>query len=217
MVFGHLTAGRSDEAEGRNAEEAEGLNEELGELLAGVTLLVFGAVLLGPRLSHLTWQVVVYAVASLTAVRMLPVAAAMVGSHARRATVAFLGWFGPRGLASIVFAVIVVQEAHLPGTGSILLAAYATVGLSVFAHGLSAAPLASAYVRWYDSHPRDRRPKMESVPVTRHRSRGGLTAGRGRSRAIPGLASTSGAAAAAPPREAHPPTAVEDPPRVGNH
>ena len=87
---------------------------------------------------------------SLTIVRMLPVAIAMLGSGAQRQTVAFLGWFGPRGLASIVFAVIVVQEAHLAGAPTILLAAYLTVGLSVFAHGVTAAPLAGRYARWYE-------------------------------------------------------------------
>ena len=79
---------------------------------------------------------------SLTVVRMVPVAIAMVGSHARAPTVSFLGWFGPRGLASIVFAVIVVEESKLPGADTIVLTTYLTIGLSVFAHGLSAAPLA---------------------------------------------------------------------------
>jgi NhaP-type Na+/H+ or K+/H+ antiporter len=170
ILFGQLTDGQS--------EAAGQLNEEIGELLAGVTFLIFGAALLGPTLQRLTWQIVLYAVASLTVVRMLPVALAMIGSRARSATIAFLGWFGPRGLASIVFTVIVIQEAHLPGIEPILLSAYATIGLSVFAHGITAAPLASAYSRWYEAHPRDRRPTMESVPVAHHRPRGGLTAGR---------------------------------------
>ena len=81
---------------------------------------------------------------------MLPVAIAMVGTRARVPTVGFLGWFGPRGLASIVFAVIVVEESNLPHEHLIVLAIYLTVGLSVFAHGLSAAPLAARYARWYE-------------------------------------------------------------------
>ena len=97
------------------SEEASRLNEELGGLLGGVTFLFFGAVLLGPALEHLTWSIALYAVLSLTLVRMLPVAIAMIGTGARVPTVTFVGWFGPRGLASIVFAVIVVSEAHLPG------------------------------------------------------------------------------------------------------
>ena len=133
----------------RESEEAGRLSEEIAGLLGGVTFVGFGAVLLGPALSHLTWQVVAYAILSLTVVRMLPVAIAMLGTGARPATLAFLGWFGPRGLASIVFAVIVVQESELPQTDTILLAAYLTVGLSVLAHGLTAAPLAERYARWY--------------------------------------------------------------------
>jgi len=94
-IFGALVAEQS--------EQAARLTEELGGLLRGVTFLIFGAVLLGPSLKHVSWQIVLYAVLSLTLVRMLPVAIAMVGSDAKLQTVGFLGWFGPRGLASIVF------------------------------------------------------------------------------------------------------------------
>jgi NhaP-type Na+/H+ or K+/H+ antiporter len=156
----------------RESEEAARLSEEVGGVLDGVTFVVFGAILLGPSLSHLSWRIAAYALLSLTLVRMLPVAIAMLGTRPRAPTVAFLGWFGPRGLASIVFAVIVVQESHLPQTRTILLVTYVTVGLSVLAHGLSAAPLAGRYAHWYESHRRDRRPTMESVPATGHRARG---------------------------------------------
>jgi NhaP-type Na+/H+ or K+/H+ antiporter len=87
-----------------------------------------------------------------------------------------MGWFGPRGLASIVFAVIVVEQSHLPHVQTILLTTYATVGLSVLAHGLSAAPLAARYARWYRSQSRDRPPAMESVPAAGHRARGRVPA-----------------------------------------
>jgi NhaP-type Na+/H+ or K+/H+ antiporter len=160
-VFGTLVTHES--------EKASRLSEELGGLLGGVTLLIFGAVLLGLTLEHLTWRVVLYAVLSLTIVRMLPVAVAMAGSGAKWQTVGFLGWFGPRGMASIVFAVITVENAHLAGSDTILRATYLTVGLSIFAHGITAAPLAKAYARWYEIHPR--RPAMESVPVSHHRPR----------------------------------------------
>jgi NhaP-type Na+/H+ or K+/H+ antiporter len=141
-------------------------------LLGGVTFLIFGAVLLGPALDHLSWQIALYAVLSLTFVRMLPVAVAMVGTGARMPTVGFLGWFGPRGLASIVFAVIVVEEAHLPRAATILTTTYVTIGLSVIAHGISAAPLARRYACWYESHSQDRLPVMESVPTPDHGTRG---------------------------------------------
>ena len=109
-------------------------------MLNGITFVLFGAILLGPALGELSWELALYAVLSLTVVRMLPVAIAMMGSRARPPTLGFLGWFGPRGLASIVFAVIVVEESNLPHEHLIVLAIYLTVGLSVFAHGLSAAP-----------------------------------------------------------------------------
>jgi sodium/hydrogen antiporter len=145
--------------------------DQLGEVLNAVTLLVFGAVLLSPALHDLDWRIGIYALASLTVVRMLPVAIAMLGTGARRPTVTFMGWFGPRGLASIVFALIVVRDAELPHVGTILSAAYVTVGLSVLAHGVTAAPLTRRYVSWFESHPADRRPAMESVPAAVHRWR----------------------------------------------
>ena len=80
-------------------------------MLNGVTFVLFGAILLGPALGELSWELVLYAVLSLTLMRMVPVAIAMLGSHARLPTLGFLGWFGPRGLASIVFAVILIEES----------------------------------------------------------------------------------------------------------
>ena len=127
---------------GRDPGQVNELSEEVGNVLNGVTFVLFGAILLGPALGELSWELALYAVLSLTVVRMLPVVIAMWGSRARAPTLGFLGWFGPRGLASIVFAVIVVEESNLPHEHLIVLAIYLTVGLSVFAHGLSAAPLA---------------------------------------------------------------------------
>jgi sodium/hydrogen antiporter len=145
------------------------LVDEGGEFFDAVTFIVFGAVILGPVLDELTWQVVLYAVVSLTIVRMLPVALALVGTGARRTTVAFLGWFGPRGLASIVFAVILIDDADLPHLRTLVLTTAATIALSVYAHGLTANPLTERYVRWWTSHPRDAQPPMESVRAGEHR------------------------------------------------
>ena len=87
-----------------------------------------------------------YAVLSLTVVRMLPVAVALIGTRLSRATVLFMGWFGPRGLASIVFAIIVAQ-ADLPGGDVISLAVAVTVIISVIAHGVTATPLSEKFAR----------------------------------------------------------------------
>ena len=105
---------------------------------------------------------------------MLPVAIAMLGTRASVPTLGFVGWFGPRGLASIVFAVIVIEQSNLPHEHLIVLAIYVTVGLSVLAHGLTAAPLAGRYARWYEQHPRGHAPPMESAHTEVTRPRGPL-------------------------------------------
>jgi NhaP-type Na+/H+ or K+/H+ antiporter len=151
--------------------EVSYLVDEGGELFNAVTFIVFGAAILGPLLDDVTWQIVLYAVLSLTVVRMLPVALALLGTGARRPTLAFLGWFGPRGLASIVFAVILIDDTKLPHLQTLLLAITVTIALSVYAHGLTARPLTERYTRWWNSHPRDALPTMESVPAAEHRLR----------------------------------------------
>jgi sodium/hydrogen antiporter len=155
----------------RDPEDMNRLTEEVGDVLSGITFILFGAILLGPALGELSWQLALYAVLSLTVVRMVPVAVAMLGSHARTPTVGFLAWFGPRGLASIVFAVIVIEESQLPHEHLVVVAVYLTVGLSVFAHGLTAAPLAKRYAYWFESHTRDAAPPMESMPTEVTRTR----------------------------------------------
>jgi NhaP-type Na+/H+ or K+/H+ antiporter len=159
-------------ASGHDPHEVNRLTEELGNLLDGVTFVLFGGLLLGPALADLSWSIVLYAVLSLTVVRLVPVAIAMVGTGARRPTIAFLGWFGPRGLASIVFAVIVLEESQIPHEGLLARTVYFTVGLSVLAHGVSAAPMADRYARWYGKHPAETAPAMESAPVQVTRTRG---------------------------------------------
>ena len=141
------------------------LLEELGGLLGAATFVVFGAVLLEPTLHRLSWEIVLYAVLSLTVIRMLPVAIAMLGTGSRPPTVAFLGWFGPRGLASIVFAVLTIETpGELPHEQTVLNAVFVTIGLSVLAHGLTAAPLARRYARWYTAHPRGVPEPIREVP-----------------------------------------------------
>ena len=145
--------------------------EETGALLDTITFLVFGAVLLGPALEHVSWQIALYALMSLTIFRMLPVAISLWRTHARLPTVAFIGWFGPRGLASIVFAVV-VEDTYQAHTQTILTACYLTVGLSVLLHGLSAAPLVSRYAAWYQADADKHEPLIESAAAHEHRIRG---------------------------------------------
>ncbi|MGB5655575.1 MAG: sodium:proton antiporter, partial [Acidimicrobiia bacterium] len=84
--------------------------------------------------------------------RMGPVAIAMIGTKLKAPTILYMGWFGPRGLATIVFAALVVTDADLPGTATITVVAAVIVGMSVVLHGLSAYPGSQAYANWYQSH-----------------------------------------------------------------
>ncbi|WP_128428187.1 cation:proton antiporter [Streptomyces cyaneus] len=140
----HRTVGGRPQGPDRTPEFAE----HLGALLASISLMVFGAVLLGPALEHLTWEIVLYAVLSLTVVRMVPVAIALLGSGLRLPTVAYIGWFGPRGLASVVLALLVVEE-QVPGTQTLGRVVAVTVALSILLQGVSAGALAKRYGRWY--------------------------------------------------------------------
>ena len=90
-------------------------------------------------------MITLYAVLSLTVIRMLPVGLSLVGSGVQTPTVAFLGWFGPRGLASMLFALFVLEEIPTAAGEKILIITIATVALSILAHGLSAAPMARKY------------------------------------------------------------------------
>jgi NhaP-type Na+/H+ or K+/H+ antiporter len=115
--------------------------EGAGEVLALMTWVMFGAAVIGDSLDLFTWEVFVYAVLSLTVIRIVPVFLSLTGTGESVSSRIFLGWFGPRGLASIVFAVI-VMDANLPGSRFIGAVVVTTVILSLVAHGVSAKPLA---------------------------------------------------------------------------
>lgn len=84
--------------------------EETGSLLSLLVWLMFGVVAVAPALTSVTWQTVLYAALSLTVIRMLPVAIALAGSGLGRPAVLFIGWFGPRGLASVVFGLLALED-----------------------------------------------------------------------------------------------------------
>jgi NhaP-type Na+/H+ or K+/H+ antiporter len=151
---------------GRAADPAA-FSEELGGLLSGLTFIVFGTAVLAAFWTQIRFAYVLYAVLSLTVVRMIPVAVAMLGSHARAPTVLFLGWFGPRGLASIVFGVVIVEASGLPHTTELVITITVTVAVSVFVHGVSAAPLARRYASWHSATASP----MESAPAYEQRWR----------------------------------------------
>jgi NhaP-type Na+/H+ or K+/H+ antiporter len=138
---------------GTDNGEAVELAELGGSLLSLVLWFVFGAGFVLPAFEHLDWRVIVYAICSLTVVRMLPVAIALLGAGQDRATVAFIGWFGPRGLASVVFALLAVED--LGGSDPRVVAAVhaivITIAFSIVAHGLTGRPLAGRYLAALES------------------------------------------------------------------
>jgi NhaP-type Na+/H+ or K+/H+ antiporter len=115
-----------------------------GKLLSLLTWVIFGAAVVGRYAGDMDWPVVVYSLLSLTIIRMLPTGLSLLGLGVRWDAKLFLGWFGPRGLASIVFAVIAIDQ-NVAGSSVLATTVVCTVALSVLAHGLTANPLARAY------------------------------------------------------------------------
>ncbi len=124
----------------RHKEELLRGAEHMGEALALLTWVVFGGIVVARMIDRVTWAALLYAVLSLTVIRMLPVFLCLIATRTSTADKLFIGWFGPRGLATIVFAILVLDE-KLPGNDTIMLAAGWTVLLSVIAHGVTANPL----------------------------------------------------------------------------
>ena len=151
---------------GEDDKEVTALPELIGQVLALAVWFVFGAQLVLDGLDIVDWRIALYAVLSLTVIRMAPVAVCMLGAgYGARSTV-FIGWFGPRGLASVVFGLLIVEELPVadPGVRTVLSAITLTVLLSVIAHGVSARPLAA----WL----RRAEPASDAVadePAIRHR------------------------------------------------
>lgn len=115
--------------------------EGLGDSLTLLTWVVFGATVVPKFVDEVTWEILIYAVLSLTIVRMLPVWISLRGTNMRLNEVLFVGWFGPRGLASIVFAVMAI-EAEVPGADFISAVVGCTILFSIIGHGLTAKPFA---------------------------------------------------------------------------
>ena len=121
--------------------------ETEGQLLMLITFLVFGAALLPEGFEYVSPLVFLYAVLSLTVIRMLPIALSLMGAGLRVPTQLFLGWFGPRGLASILFVLLILEEADVPHHAELLSITVITVALSILLHGVTAAPFAGLYGR----------------------------------------------------------------------
>jgi NhaP-type Na+/H+ or K+/H+ antiporter len=137
--------------------------EAEGQLLNLSVFFIFGVLVIG-SIAPLSWEVALYALLSLTLIRTLPVALSLIGTHSRSISVLFMGWFGPRGLASIVLGLIVVAEAPLlTGREGIEQVVALTVLFSVLLHGVTAAPLSAAYARRIQSMGPDAPEKQGAV------------------------------------------------------
>jgi NhaP-type Na+/H+ or K+/H+ antiporter len=136
LLFGVLTK--------QHREEFLCAAEGTGDTLALITWVIFGSAVVGQAVGHFSWLILLYAVLSLTLIRMLPVFLSLTGVGVSTEGKLFIGWFGPRGLASIVFAVIVVK-ANVAHSGPIAMTVVCTIILSILGHGITANPWAKAF------------------------------------------------------------------------
>lgn len=157
---------------GTSTPEHGELAEDVGQLGASATFVIFGALLVVPSVEVVSVLVVVCAIGSLTVGRMLPVAISMIGSGLRTPTVAFMGWFGPRGLASMLFGLLLAAEGDVDPEGDLFSVIVLVVLASVILHGLTAAPGAQRYAAWFEAHPVSHEmAEAEEVPMSRVRWR----------------------------------------------
>ncbi|MGH2774295.1 MAG: cation:proton antiporter [Actinomycetota bacterium] len=165
ILFGAATGGRL-------AEQTE-FTENLALFASFMVWTLFGAFLVGPEIRDgIDGNAIVYALISLTVVRMIPVAVSLWGLRLRFETLAFAGWFGPRGLASVVFLLIAAEDLHgQPSTATLTAAVTFTVLFSVVLHGLTAGPLASSYGRRIEAAG-EGIPELAVAPEPRVRRRG---------------------------------------------
>ena len=126
-------------------EEIYEFAESEGQLLNLIIFFLFGVALLPQVWGQVSWDIIAYAILSLTLIRMLPVFVSLIGKHLRWETTVFLGWFGPRGLASILFVLLVLDHANIAQETLVFNTVIVTVALSVFLHGLTALPGVNAY------------------------------------------------------------------------
>lgn len=145
--------------------------ERITEPLGDATWLIFGLLVVPLLLVNLGWREVVFAAAALTVLRMVPVALSLIGVGFQTRTVAFIGWFGPRGLASVVFSLIVLEELTLNDVlQDVLATATLTIIASVLLHGVTAGWGAKRYGAWVAAT----QPQAELAASTQPTARGRL-------------------------------------------
>ena len=163
LAFG-AAGGRGRRGEESDVSETETFGDAEGDLLSLVVFFLVGAVLLPDALGDAGWRHALYAALSLTAVRMLPVALCLLGLGLKPVTLGFLGWFGPRGMASVIYLLLVRGEHDVPGEADLTAAVLLTVAASILLHGVSASPLSSWYAGRMEDGGGDRREHREVTP-----------------------------------------------------
>ncbi len=116
----------------------------VGKILNAMVWIIFGSVVTARIIPLITLPIILYALASLTAIRIIPVILCLSTNKISHYSKFFIAWFGPRGLASIVFGAMVLEE-HIPHGTTIVVTTCCTILLSVFAHGISAEPMTRFY------------------------------------------------------------------------
>ena len=135
--------------------------ETEGQILILLTFMAFGIVMIPQAWPGVDAAMIVFAIMALTVVRMIPVSLSLLGTGVRPATSLFLGWFGPRGLASILFSLLILENADIAHKNELIVAIVLTVSMSILAHGISAGP----WSRWYGNRAREMGECAENVPV----------------------------------------------------
>lgn len=137
LLYGYRTGGHCDFV--LDFAESE------GRLLTLIVFTLFGAIMLPVLFAGVSWSMVVFALLALTVIRMVPVALSLLGGGLKLPTVLFLGWFGPRGLVSILFILLIAEKNGLELDHPVFVTAILTISFSIFLHGVSASPLAKRY------------------------------------------------------------------------
>lgn len=150
-------------------EEAE------GEILILLTFLLFGAVMVPDALVGISWRYILYAIISLTVIRIIPVAISLIGKGLSAPSILYVGWFAPRGAASILYVLLVVDKHNLSGESIIFNITTLTVLLNIFLHGLTAVPGANAYAASLEKTPMESKgsemKEVRQIPTrTRHQN-----------------------------------------------
>lgn len=158
---------------GHTCESMHEFIEAEGQMLMLGVFLLVGMGVTWPVLSEANVTIILYSALSLTVIRIIPVAIAMAGTGLRMPSVGFLGWFGPRGLASILFVLVVLGDVQLGHPSVVFNVVITTVLLSILLHGLTAVPGAQWYGRMVEGNAENC--ENELIPVTEHRLRQTLT------------------------------------------